>query len=220
MITKIRYKYIVLFINMFVSHIQDINSDLKDIDKFSLNNEKISTFGINDYLDDILKSYKYNNKRIREQFNVDIPRTNVKINGRLVNNINELEDKFRKYKHDNINIKEKSYNFITVLLAICTQSSFFLPYYLFYKLYSEKTKDYMVCSIIDRGNVILDISDINITVELKGVFALKSISSNKLVGKIDMSLTFGFNIMEAYYLLYSTRSIDVIPSGMIFWDFC
>lgn len=140
--------------------------------------KRIIFFNTESFISKILISYKNNTKNVLEQFNKDLPRGEVYLNNKRLYDYDESLELFKKYnlyKYDNIALD-------SLLIMLCCQSSFAFPYLLMLKLYNDYEKNYYVVSnktkvcIFDKGN--------NITVQLYGIFNLKSVIDDKILKKI------------------------------------
>ncbi len=156
----------------------------------------ISYFDMEEYIDDILKSYSNNYEKILYQFGLDYHRINIKLNGYkhenkelFLNNLN-----FIICNTYNFNIKKFSLDQIIVLL--CCQSSFYLPYQILSNLYCtnkdiNKDTNVLVCDSNNifglSVNIIIDKS--KITIELNNELFIKNINNNINTHKINSTLS-------------------------------
>ena len=96
-----------------------------------MNTEFEISFDLNDIVNDISNSFK-DLKDIQEQFKIDILRSSMTFNGKIIKNpqtiIDYLEYKYRKTNHQ----LEKEY------LMLCTQALFAIPFYIIQKNINNK----------------------------------------------------------------------------------
>lgn len=179
------------------------------------------------YIDDILKSYKYDPKLILDQVIVDYPRVSIHVNGVKMNTVYDFYKKLQKfnkciYKHNytdknnngtndnngNNNNSEnndnsennkkkyiRDYNFLTILLMLCCQSSYGYQYYDLHERYCTDNKmkmipegRYLLCSSNRNRVTKFTISDDKISVDIDAELVIKDIVLSTVVMTIDTKL--------------------------------
>lgn len=159
------------------------------------NDTYVSYFDMNEYVNDLKKSYNSKDSEIVNQFQKDYDRQNIKLNGIRHNNYQNFMDQLKKYLSDfdyNLKLFDISYESLVVLL--CCQSSFYLPYQLLVNLYeidnNSDTKA-LVCDSRDKlGTTIhIFVTDDKMTVELNTNLYIREIATFKNTHKIQVSIT-------------------------------
>lgn len=159
------------------------------------------------FLDNNLKSYKYEPENIDRQFSVDCPRNTTLISGNYADEI-YFKNQF-KFLEDKIVeiIDGKTFNLLLIIKMILTQSSYATPYFIFHKMFADGITT-LLCS--DNNNRVANIyydkdNDNKLTFKLSGQFKVLDLTTDphqvKSIVKFDMKLC--TNIVDAsYYYLY------------------
>lgn len=190
------------FIDIYTTLYKDIQNDIKkELDKnkdnvFIINHveedklneyinkkkkfDKLISFNFDKFINENLKSYDYNNPQIWEQLKVDLPRTNIFINGRKINSIKEFDKRLKKLSH----IVHKSKSIPTLLAMICCQSSYAFPYILLSGIYCDKP-DLLLTSESKNRNININYEN-GLQISLEANFSIKDTAKDKIVNSVYM----------------------------------
>lgn len=198
-----------------------INKDNNNINSLFDENENNMIFNLNNFVNDILKSYNYKLENIWIQFKKDFPRCIFCINNVKINDITS----FIKISKEN-NFLEK-HTLFNILIMLCCQSTLSFPmekiinYYnlgendMYLADFSSKNQNHMYVNItIDPSNK--ENVSINIKKRLK-IFKLKYKNDVFLGPKnmyyVDMQMNFQFNNINK--LIDINKFHDIIDENSI-----
>lgn len=146
-------------------------------------------FDANKYIDEILLSYSHDVTKILEQVYLDYCRTSIYCNNILIKTVsdfithnNEFNSKIFGHNKDGV---FKEYNFLTILLMLCCQSSYGLHYMSLNDIYCESAKGLLLCSSSDNRRTHFTIKDDVLSVTIETNLIIKDIMSNTVVKKIN-----------------------------------
>lgn len=181
------------------SQINNINKDIEN---------QIILFDVVQFLEKILKSYKFNVNKINLQFNMDFPRSDFYFND--VNYINkdtaiDLLNNFSKY---NIIIYNHEITLTLLLLSLCTQASFAFSFMLMSKLYNDFNKEIYVTSNDIKYNIFHQKDLLNI--KLNAIYNIKNIKINQNISKIK--------ITTDIHMILKQNKCEICKFGIILWE--
>lgn len=184
-INELIKEYEVITINDIIIDDDFINIDelgesqLMTIDH-QINNNMI-IFDVNQYLEKIFKSYKYNPERINCQFNMDFKRSQLILNKKRLSYdmiTNEIKQ-FSKYK---IKIDGKELTMDIVIIALCTQASFAFPFMLVSKLYNKEN----INVVSNNNKYIVHYNKHSLNIKLEVNLNIKNIKNNQVLSKLNV----------------------------------
>ena len=150
------------------------------------NNEiYVAYFNMNAYVAGIAKSYK-NTHDIHTQFIKDYTRQINKIN----NVIHVKHDYFTSQLHKILTEYDYDEKYYTMIILLCCQSSFYLPYCMLRNIYIVDDSNALVSSgknlKMQTMSVCVDGETINI--DMNTSLFIKNISTNKITHQIDLTI--------------------------------
>ena len=196
-----------------VEYVEEDKMVLKkyDIDN-NVNNNFINTviFNINIYIDEILKSYKYNPKNIWDQFNVDMPRVNIYINNEKITSKDYFCKLLNDYKNRYICKNCIKFDQLAILAMICNQSSYAFPYIYLYGLLNDELNN--LCCLNTNRNIRFNLKSTYKYITLEADFAIKQIDNSDFILKntIKMKLTININNNENLFDNYGLFEWSII----------
>jgi hypothetical protein len=157
------------------------------------NDTYVSYFDMEEYIYDLQKSYNNDNLKIKDQFQKDYNRQNITLNGHKYNDQNIFISEMKYNLSNYINNKMNNISYDMIIILLCCQSSFYLPYQLLLNLYeiNDNSDKALVCDSKNKlgTNINIWINDLKIVIELNTHLYIKNISSFKNTHKIKISLT-------------------------------
>lgn len=198
--------YIIINNTDFFSFIYKFNSDgLVDanIKNMILNDSNfndeyyISYFNMDEYINDIKKSYDNKDENIMEQFKRDYNRQNIRLNGYKYENYKLFLGEMGKIQglDKNFGILKMTHELLIILL--CCQSSFYLPYQILVNLYGINSENRaLICNSKNLMGIYIDIivDDKKIIIELNNILFIRDIDKNINTHKINTKITIDVNI--------------------------
>jgi hypothetical protein len=162
-----------------------------------LNNESfLSYFNTEEYVNNLIKSYNYKEKNIFSQFEKDYNRQNIKINGYKYNNTQLFINEINKLCDFNNKIQFCNMSWKLLIILLCCQSSFYLPYQILMNLYEI---DFVNKALIsdsksnDSINIDIIINNDKIIIELCNVLFIRNINNYINTHKINNVITIEFD---------------------------
>jgi hypothetical protein len=166
----------------------------KKVDELS--KEKTIIFNAWNYIDDILKSYKYDSKKIWSQFLVDFPRTEIYIEEVKIKNHEELFNplftkKDRASQQTILNMKK--YKVKDIITVLCNQSTFGFPFTFMHNLFSDlENKKMLSC---DNTHYVKFQYDADyLTFSAHATFVVNNMLTGEHLSKIENTLTLEINL--------------------------
>lgn len=158
-------------------------------------NNFIIDISFKNYIDDIMKSYGNSLEKVDAQFEKDFPRENVFLDNKQYDSI----ERFMTDLESNTKIFGKSIgdmDYKALIILLCCQSSFFLPYYLLSKLYGtdQNSERILVCESMGQiqTNILISFKKNKIILVLKTSLYIKHMDTNTQTNKIDIMMTIEF----------------------------
>jgi hypothetical protein len=200
-----------------LSCIDENNLSTSLCSKYKTVKDYVVLFDATNYLENILKSYKYNTEEIWSQFDKDLPRTDVYINKTRINTRSEFTEHLNKIKHIEHKFNNYKFNLLTLCALLCNQSSYALPYILMSKVHAS-THDMMISNIPDDRNIKITLDD-SLKFKFEASFGVKCIPSGELVNIIKINLELGLCVSRdraGDYILRNSESA-INRYGVITW---
>lgn len=144
--------------------------------------DDILYFETEEYLNDILKSYKFDKRNIINQLKQDIPRATIYWNNKFIKNIDQFLKLSKSFNY-NIKIKSKTYNMQIILAMLIAQSSYYFPYRTVLNTFNANEKLIIKCLSTNRY-VSYVIKDNDNSIRISADFAVKNIATNEVQKKI------------------------------------
>jgi len=175
------------------NHIYKIDIDgyliNKNNNKLDNNDTYISYMDMKQYIIDIKSSYK-NLAKIYEQFNKDYYRQIIKLNNKEYD-INEFMNILNNYNLINKYNDIMTYKSLIVLL--CCQSSFALPYKLLTNIYNIDNDNYVLTMSKNKTEIKININNDIINIDLSTILLIKQIYTTRNTHKIILSISMEIN---------------------------
>lgn len=159
-------------------------------------------FNIDVFLDQILKSYKYDKNKIWDQFMLDLPRTNISVNSTHIVSLNQFKSLLDQYSKLTTIVSSHNYDCLTMLTMLCNQSSYALPYIYLYQLYNDG--NCMLSCLPSNRNVVFHLDEKIKYVSLEADFAVKDISSNIVLRTINVLMKIDLFINDQLFNNHGT----------------
>jgi hypothetical protein len=185
------------------------------LDKFLCDNnynfqkDSLITFNTNIYIIENLKSYNYSTNRIWKQFILDCPRDEIYIENKLIKNKTDFEKSLSFIKKSEININSHSYELITLMAMLCSQSSYAFPIIFLQKIQHHFNKDLYLTNLNKSKNININIESNRIIFILNLDIGVKNIDNNEIVSKLNVNLILELNKVNDNYI-FSTKGIFFI----------
>lgn len=182
------YNYIYKF--TIDGKIEKCNKDIINIanDSKIYNDTFISYFDIQNLITDIMQKSYSNKNKILEQFDKDYYRQNIILN----NNSYSKENFLAIINNYDILNKNLNLTYDEIIILLCCQSTYELPYKLLYNIYKiDCINNILTCDSKDIGSAKININILEqdkITIELSNKFLIKNIEDDKILKKIYLSL--------------------------------
>lgn len=184
------------FIYKFDSKDENMDKYNASVSKNNVGNNDIfesyvSYFDMDGYIENIKKSYKNNEDRMYNQFKIDYDRQNIKLNGykynqnKFINNLDYLLSDVSPNK-----IYDLSWR--TLIILLCCQSSFSLPYLILQKKYissGNNENKILTSGGIGSLDINININNNKVTIELNNICYLKKLENAIKTDKIISSVT-------------------------------
>lgn len=180
------------FIYKFDSN-NEINSNKYNISSHKKNGDDhdsfISYFDMEGYIENIKKSYSCREDKIYYQFGIDYNRQNIKLNGYKYDK-NTFIKTLDKLLENVFNKKLFELSWKTLIILLCCQSSFFLPYRILSQKYISNNIPHVITSGgCDSININISIDKNKVIVELNNSFCIKNTELNTCTHKINSTIT-------------------------------
>lgn len=160
--------------------------------------DNIIVFNLKKYFDEILKSYKYLETKMVDQFLVDLPRTNVYINKTKIASFEQFVDLLQGFSSLQVKFSRKPFSCISMMIMLANQSSYAFPFVFLQKLYQSQdpSNNVMLCCLPSSRNIVYNIDGPNRYVSIEADFGAKDISTMELLMKINVVLTIELNVVS------------------------
>lgn len=171
-----------------------MNNNFNESDSF------ISYFDMEEYVNDIRKSYSNKEENIMSQFERDYHRQNVTLNGYKYQETKSFIEEIDRLmqttyeKSDVINMSLKS-----LIILLCCQSSFYLSYQILVNLYEINSENRaLICDSRNKLGIYIDIiiDDKKIIMELNNSLLIRDIDKNKNTHQINSTITVELDIKK------------------------
>lgn len=175
----------------------------------SLNNGNddsfISYFDMEEYVNDIRKSYYNKEENIMSQFEKDYYRQNVKLNGYKYQETKSfIEEIDRLLQLNTKDIKDTNSGILnmslkSLIILLCCQSSFYLSYQILVNLYEINSENKaLICDSKNKLGIYMDIiiDDKKIIMELNNTLLIRDIDKNENTHKINTTITVELDIKK------------------------
>ena len=159
------------------------------------NDTYISYFDLENYINDVKKAYK-SDECIFKQYKTDFKRQYTKLNGIVVEDIDELISKLKNELHIN-EYQQSIFNisFYNVIILLSCQSSFALPYIILKNVYKLNDEDNILVSGSRNKistNIDITIEKENLSLKLNSILNIKNVQKNTNTHKIEISICCDF----------------------------
>jgi hypothetical protein len=197
-----------------MSYIDENNLTASKCVKYKAVKDYVVLFDAATYLDNILKSYKHSSENIWEQFDKDLPRTDIYINQTKIEKRDQflkLLDKFNKIDYNN-------HGLITLCALLCNQSSYALPYILMTKVHAGDMTDTLISNIADDRNIHIEIGDV-VKFKFNANFGIKNIKTGDIKEVVKINLELSLNLQkdrDGNYIL-KNKEFVLHRYGVISW---
>lgn len=177
-----------------------ILDDIKNLNNKTLKNyyESNHTFLFDtcNYIEDILNSYSYDVDKILEQASVDYCRTKINLNKTRINTINEFIRKNDRFNNLVLSSNVKDFNFLTILIMLCCQSSYGLHYMSLKDIYCDNTEkpSLLLCSSSENRNTSFVVNDNILSIVIETNLVIKDTNNNAIIKKINTKVIIDSNL--------------------------
>lgn len=147
-------------------------------------------FNTCNYIEDILTSYSHDANKILEQACVDYCRTNINLNKTRVNTIHEFIQKNDQFNNLVLSTNIKDFNFLTILIMLCCQSSYGLHYMSLKDIYCDDVDkpSLLLCSSGENRHTSFMIDDNVLSIVVETNLIIKDTNNNTVVKKINTKI--------------------------------
>lgn len=160
------------------------------------------------YLMDILESYQFEEKRILNQFNLDLPRCTVLVDSEHITSYEQFSSLLKWTKNIMFEFNKWKSNLFTVLLLLCNQSSYCFPYVFLHNNFADIDKKIMIASMSEDRYIKINTHPM-LTVSIEGKFGVMDL--NEFIRLSEKSIV----------LLIETTVMNNIPrSKGLFSKYC
>lgn len=175
------------------------------------NNTFISYFDMEEYINEIKNSYK-SVTEIFSQFEKDYARQNIELNSAHYYKCHIFLDTLHALLN-NCNMHHSLYEFTyyELIVLLCCQSSFCLPYQLLSKLYEiDIETKILTCDTRNVNGIYINIyvKENKITMELNNILYIKKIETNKNTHKIHSTVTIELDKSSNQYVCIFSWTIN------------
>lgn len=153
----------------------------------------VSYFDMDGYLENIKKSYEYREDKIYNQFKIDYYRQNIKLNGYKYD-IDSFIKKLDGLVSDAHPIKLFDMSWRTLIILLCCQSSFTLPYLILQKKYVSSFDDkILVSGGLNSIDININIKNDKVLIELNSMSYLKRLEDGVKTDRIRSTVYIELN---------------------------
>lgn len=163
-------------------------TDPKKLDDQEHGPTKMIIFNVFQYIDDILKSYRYDRDRIWDQYLLDFPRTHIFVQGVELKDYQQLFEPILERLGQPVRIDNRVYPLKYIMAVLCNQSSFAFPFTFIHNTYSDYQKNKMLSSQ-EPQKIKFTYEKEYVTLEFEVVFTLRDITNGNPISKIENILT-------------------------------
>lgn len=202
-----------------LSYIDENNLSLSKCVKYKTIRDYVVLFDATTYLQNILKSYSYNKHNIWDQFDKDLPRTDIYINTIKIQDKNIFIDTLGKLKTIEYKFDGYVLDILTLCAVLCNQSSYALPYILMNKVHAENMQNIMISNIPEDRSINIDFGD-SVKFKFDATFGIKHIASSEIKDIIKINLELNLCVSRdraGDYILRNTESV-INRYGVITWS--
>ena len=181
--------------------------DHNELDHITSQNSMI-LFDANKFLKNIIASYQYDIKKIKNQFIIDFPRSSLTYNKKMITNISKAQTKFKLYAKYPFVINNILYDLDTILFMLCTQASFAFSFALMHQVYSDYKNNMYVTS--NDNKFIITTNNETINIKIDAAYNLKNLTDCVNVKQISIQTNIDF--------VYKAGKYDLCKFGIIWWQ--
>jgi len=194
------------FVEIDVINENDINNYFQQTDQ-----SNVFLFEMKLYLNDILKSYRYDLDNIWDQLNKDVPRSNIFINDRQIYTDIEFKQKLKKLDVFKDQYNNCVFSLFEILATLTTQASYAFPFIFLHKKYCDDIDSkYKIQGLSTNRRIDINTRNENITMTIEADFSIFNTDTNKSIRRLNTCLMINTNIV--YQNGYYTRS-NLEPIG-------
>jgi len=169
--------------------------EIQKIDLTTINPENTILFSLEKFMDECLSTYK-NSAAIYIQFEKDLPRCDIFINGVKIKSLDDFKSK----------IKCNLLNIELLLILLCNQSSMGYPFFLMNKLYTNETKEIFVTGM-KRYSVNIEIGTKSIDVYFNTAFQIYDLKNTTRLHTIEINML--CDLMKLYAITDDSTSLTL-----------
>lgn len=177
------------------------------------NKNDIIVFNIDQYLDKIAKSFKYNSDRIDCQFDMDIIRSELYFNSKRVTNRKDLVNKLIKIKDFRVSVLNNTFTIDKIIIMLCNQAALAFSFLLMCKIYNNVEAGIFVTS--NRNEYHITYDNCNINIKLDVTFDIKNINN----GDNNKNKISEVNIVTNIDAILKNNKYEFCKLGIISWNF-
>lgn len=180
-------------------------------------NQHTVLFNIEKYLLDIINSYNCNVLKILEQIEVDFPRTNVFVNKVRVLSIDEFVKNIKGTKKTYL-LADHHFNFVTILLLLCCQSSYGFPFITLHNLYcaDKKNKNLLLCSTNTNRLISFNQHCNELTITIEADYVIKDTAYNTTLNNLSNKII--LDIERIVNMEDEKEYVKFNQQGLFFWS--
>lgn len=177
------------------------------------------TFEFDVYIEEILKSYKYDLKNISQQFEVDFPRSTIYIDNTHVTSFDYFFHKLDWMSSINIDGLKGIVSLKDFIMMLSVQSSYAFPCILLQKIYNNINEKYILVNKKTNRNFTVNTKTQYLQIYIECDMALYDMSNEKHLKTINILLCFKFKMETSKILPNIIYNIyDIIDNdGLLIW---
>ncbi|ATZ80814.1 hypothetical protein BMW23_0768 [Bodo saltans virus] len=170
--------------------LEDYSVKTIDVDE----NIFLSYFDMIAYVADIRKSYPSKSAMLL-QFEKDYNRQTIILNNKkydIINFCKEIKKKLKEFDYNDNQIDQFKMSFESLILLLCCQSTFSLPYMILLNTYKIDNNINILscgCNNEDFSKIMINIDENEIKLDLSAILYIKDIDTNTNEQKITLSIT-------------------------------
>jgi len=193
-------------------HINNLKNNLSNINSITFNNLI--------YLEEIFKSYRHIDK-IYYQFDLDCNRTNIKVNNKKINSIEEFEKHIGWLQNIEI-VSNQIKNIYEYCVMLTLQSSYYFPLYVIHKLYCDNTENLAVTNSSTNRNIIINTFTEYLQIIIECEFKIINYHTSNIIKKINTTIyiKFKYTVEELKKNFKTIIDIDRVidKNGLLVWE--
>lgn len=156
-------------------------------------------FNMTNYLEDIIRSYKYSIDKIISQFNQDAHRSTILVNNVKYEHFYEIDPIINNIK-GNVVLDKYEYPLYIIILMLFNQSSFAFPYIYINEQYSDN--DVFISDGKDHHCIKMYYNDTTIKIEYYFTLLLRTVDEILSTINIEMMLEINNGVFDDLAILY------------------